>query len=1111
MSDEAVQNLSSGVCVVLVGLGLPAATTAAAPAPAWLLRAVSNPTTFSTANEENKYAVLLTNVGNAPSNGSPIVLKGTLGHGLTLQRAHDFYEDWSCTEESESSFTCEIPGPVMYGPVGVFGQADEVRVNLKVAPGVTPGTVATSTFTVSGGGASGASSTSVSSILEPSVPTPWGMQDVFSFPADVGGVLDTRAAGHPNSLTVGLDFANALNYEEFGGGKADAPIEDVKDVVVDLPVGFSGNPQAVPECPLSDLIKTLGIPATEPESNCPPASQIGTININVHGLFVQNTSDVFEEGGELIPVFNMVPERGHPAEFGTSYAGKPVMMYASVVGSGANAHVRVTVPGIPAAGVVNFEGAQLTVFGDPAAKDGGATSPAAFITNPSSCSGEPLTTMVAGDSYEDPGPVPRELDGFPNIDVTNLSEPPWVSGSTTTPATTGCEALHFNPSIAVRPETTQADAPTGVGVDVKIPQNPSSAGLATPDLKEVTVALPEGMSVSPSAAGGLQACTDEQFEASSHAPASCPAASQVGTVTATTPVLAKPLEGQVFVGSPECSPCSSADAQGGRLLRLFMQLEGPGLVLKFPGTVSVDPVTGRLTATFKELIQQPVSDVQVQMKGGPRAPLVTPQSCGTYTSTSDLTPWSAPFTLDATPSSAFAIGEGCGAQGFSPSFVAGTANPQAGAYSPFTLTFSRQDSEQDFNGLEAGLPPGLLAKLTGVPRCGEAEANAGSCSEASRIGTVTVGAGPGPDPFYVTGRVFLTGAYNGGPFGEVVEVPAVAGPFNLGTVVVRGSIRINPNTAQASVLSNPLPSILDGIPLQVKTVSVTIDRAGFTFNPTNCDALAVNGTLTSTQGSSAAVSSRFQAANCASLSFKPSFSASTQGRTSRADGASLTVRVAQKAGEANIHRVDLQLPLALPSRLATLNKACTNAQFSADPAGCPAASVIGTATAATPVLGVPLTGPAYLVSHGGAAFPDVEFVLQGEGVQVVLDGETDIRKGITYSDFETVPDAPISSFETILPEGPHSVLTANGKDLCAMSETKTVSVREHVTVRVHGGVKHFTKTVKRTVKTPRPLLMPTTIVGQNGATVKQNTHITVTECPKHKGTRSRKTSKAARK
>ncbi len=480
-------------------------------------------------------------------------------------------------------------------------------------------------------------------------------------------------------------------------------------------------------------------------------------------------------------------------------------------------------------------------------------------------------------------------------------------------------------------------------------------------------------------------------------------------------------------------------------------------------------------------------------------------------------PWSVPETSAGTPSSSFTVdwdgsGGACpGVLSFNPGFSAGTVTPLAGGFSPFTLTLSRKDREQGLLNIVVTMPPGLLGALKGVALCGEPQAAQGTCGSSSQIGTTQVAVGPGSHPLWKEGKVFLTGPYKGQPFGLSVVVPAVAGPFNLGTVVVRASIHVDPDTAVLTVSSDPFPTILDGVPLRVQTVNVTVNRPGFIFNPTDCDPRQLTATITSTQGAGANVSSAFVVGGCAGLPFKPSFSASTQGHTSRADGASLTVRVAQKAGEANIHKVDLQLPLALPSRLATLHGACTDAQFRADPAGCPAASVIGTATAVTPVLSAPLTGPAYLVSHGGTAFPDVEFVLQGEGVQVVLDGETDIKKGLTYSHFETVPDAPVSSFETVLPEGPHSVLTANGKDLCATSETKTVSVREHVTVRVHGRVKHFTKTVKRTVKTPRPLLMPTTIVGQNGAVTKQSTHIIITGCPKHKTIRHKKTSRATRK
>ena len=331
-------------------------------------------------------------------------------------------------------------------------------------------------------------------------------------------------------------------------------------------------------------------------------------------------------------------------------------------------------------------------------------------------------------------------------------------------------------------------------------------------------------------------------------------------------------------------------------------------------------------------------------------------------------------------------------------------------------------------------------------------------------------------------------------------VPAIAGPFNLGEenaipdgrpVVVRAKIEVDPHTGQVIVTSDPLPTILQHVPLDVRTVNVTINRPGFIFNPTNCSALSTTGTLSSTTGTSTPVTSAFQAANCATLPFKPTFTATTQAKTSKANGASLTVNVTQRPGEANIQKVDLQLPLALPARLTTLQKACTAAQFNTNPAGCPIASNIGTATATTPVLSAPLTGPAYLVSHGGAAFPDVEFVLQGEGIQIILDGSTDIKKGITYSRFETVPDAPISTFQTILPEGPHSALTANG-NLC--NPTKTITIHKHITTHTHGHTKHTTKTTTQT--TPQPLQIPTTITAQNGATITQNTKITTTNCPK---------------
>jgi hypothetical protein len=501
--------------------------------------------------------------------------------------------------------------------------------------------------------------------------------------------------------------------------------------------------------------------------------------------------------------------------------------------------------------------------------------------------------------------------------------------------------------------------------------------------------------------------------------------------------------------------------------------------------------------TFANSSQFPFEELKLNFFGGPTALLVTPASCGMQTTSTDLTAWSSE--VAATPSSDFAIEEGCGAPGFSPGWSTGPANRQAGAYSQYAMVLSRNDSEQDFKGSEVTFPPGLDPHVAGVPLCANAEANAGSCPSDSQIGAIVLAAGAGPHPVSLPGKIYLSGPTlpaegldnPGGPFGEVAEIPALAGPFDLGTVTVRSSIRVNRLTGQVSVASDPLPSIRDGVPLRIRSATVEINRTGFLSNQTNCEPLAIDTTLTSTLGTSAAVSSPSEATNCQSLPFKPTSTVSTQGKTSKADGASLSVKITANPGEANIRKFDAQLPLALPARLTTLNKACTETQFNANPAGCPAASDVGTATVHTPLLSAPLTGPAYFVSHGGAAFPNLEIVLQGEGITLDLVGNTDIKKGISYAKYETLPDAPFSTFEFNAPEGPYSILTANG-NLCAL--TKTVTVKEHVTVRMHGHVKHISKTVTRTE--PEALVEPTTVIGQNGAAITQNTKIAVTGCPK---------------
>jgi hypothetical protein len=876
---------------------------------------------------------------------------------------------------------------------------------------------------------------------------PFGPQSFAIGTTGVDGWPDLQAGSHPNLFSTYLEFNNDLNLISH---QAIRPVEPVDLVTTDLPLGLIADPRAAPTCSTAKLFE-------ENSPHCPLGSIVGTIAFSNEAAGGYN----FSGDGDTSPLYNRTPERGYAAEFSFTFLAHAGTIFGSLAHTPEGYVLRATVSGIPY--IAGFKGALLTFFGNPGAADGLGSNSPAFFTNPVSC-GAGGVAHLAMTSWALPGSEPAELPAA-------------------FPAMTGCDRLHFEPRLSVVPETTQRDTPSGFTVGLRVPQDEAPSGLASADLKDAVIRFPQGVSLSPGAANGLGTCpagpegigffqTEVGERGQEHlAPGHCPASSQIGKVKIVTPLLSQPLEGHLFLAAPKCggegqNACTEASATNGELFRVYLEAEGTGQVLKLEGTVAANPSTGQVSVTFDDAPEMPFGELTVTVNGGPLGSLATPQGCGSFATTSDLTPWSTPETPDATPeSNPFTIAGCPGAIPFTPGFSAGMTSAVAGAHSPFVLSFSRRDGEQDLGGIEQTLPPGLLANIAGVMQCGETQANAGSCPASSEIGTVSVDAGAGIDPYYVQGKVYLTGPYNGGPFGISVAVPAVAGPFNLGMVVVRGSIRINPNTAQATVVSNAFPSILDGVPLRVKTVDVAL-KESFTFNPTNCTKSAVTGEISSTQGASAAVSSPFAVNGCRGLLFKPSFTLSTQARTSKARGASLTVKVVPAAGQANIAKVVLQLPKQLPSRLSTLQKACTEAQFNANPAGCPAASDIGSAKALSPILSSPLEGPAYLVSHGGAAFPDVVFVLQGEGVTIDLGGKTQIKNGVTYSRFETVPDAPIGSFETVLPEGPDSVLGTNIPEKAKGSLC---------------GLK---------------LSSPTTITGQNGAVVKQTTKLNIIGCPR---------------
>jgi hypothetical protein len=1088
--------------VVLFGMFMTpvsASASAAAPAPHWNIVAEAWPTYFKQGDKHDLYTVIATNDGSMPTNET-FTVTITLPKGVKATEiveattntvvASEFYGNSSCEAVTPTSVTvtCTFtgsggrPAPELFPPAFV-----EIQVAVEVPE--TPVELVSGFATVAGGGAPSASAGDPTKISP--APVPFGLSGFSTQITGASGSPDTQAGSHPFEITTRL----ALNASSLGssGVETDKPqsYTPPKDIEVSLPPGLVGNPNAIPKC--SQALFQDGA-----YGDCPFDTQVGLVLLREDGA----------SSNEAAPVYNVEPPLGQPAELGfglSRIAHVPMFFHVRSDGDYGLTATLSDIPeidviqestlslwGVPADPAHNRQRRGLEPSGDECLSNcrSEAAPLRAFLTLPSSCStaGAAPSFGLAADAWAAPGLL--DADGSALGADGSVSSVPagWVTAEAGLPAFTGCEQLSFAPSIAVAPETTQAASPSGYTVDLRVPQSSDPSVLATPDLKDAVVTLPAGTVLSPAAADGLEGCSEAQFGLHSTALASCPAAAQVGRLKITTPLLSMPMEGQVYVGDPSCSPCSAGDAQEGDAIRLFLQAQGSGVTVKLAGAVSVNQSNGQLTTTFENNPQLPFSELELTLQGGAHAPLVNAAVCGTATATADLRPWSSPGTPDATPSSSFAI-TGCPpTMPFAPSFSAGTVDPEAGAFSSFLTTVKREDGEQDLSAINVETPKGLLGDIASVPLCGEAEANAGTCSESSKIGALTVAAGAGSEPLWLpqAGRredpVYLTGPYNGGPFGLSIVTHAEAGPFNLGDVVVRASIRINPKTAQVSVVSDPLPQSKDGIPLGLRVVNISINRPGFIFNPTDCDPLAVTGTLASTAGASASVASRFQAANCASLAFKPKLTASTRAHTSRLDGASLTVKVAMPpasspsspasssplAGEANIAKVELQLPKQLPSRLATLQKACAAAQFEANPAGCPAASVIGYAKALTPVLSVPLTGPAYLVSHGGAAFPDVEFVLQGEGVRIDLDGKTQIKGGITYSRFQSVPDAPVTSFETTLPEGEHAIL---GTDIPATA---------------HGNL------------CKQKLTVPTTITAQNGAVVKQRTKLAVTGCAKPK-------------
>jgi hypothetical protein len=615
------------------------------------------------------------------------------------------------------------------------------------------------------------------------------------------------------------------------------------------------------------------------------------------------------------------------------------------------------------------------------------------------------------------------------------------------------------------PETTQSDQPDGLTTELSLPHDPSPTGIDSSQLKTASVTLPEGMTLNPAAAAGLEACTPAQIGIGTRAPVACPSGSKIGTVALDVPDLPNgSLTGNMYLGGPPSGPITGPPY----IIYLNAESTRYDVDVRLEGLVVPDENTGRLTATFSKNPEQPFSNVKLTFNGGPLAPLANPLTCGTATTETSLSPFTG--TAAQSPASSFTVdGNGKGGACASPLPFALTQETKnqppgdAGAKTSYTLNLERGEGQQYMSQIKTVLPAGLVGLIPTVPLCGEPQASKGECSPASQIGVVGVTAGAGPTPFGFAGQVYLTGPYNGAPFGLTIETSAIAGPFDLGSgpcncVLSRGTIEVDPYTARVIATTN-LPTIVKGVPLRLRRVTVNMNRQGFLLNPTNCGVLATETTLTSTFGATQTLSSPFQVGNCGKLAFKPKLGSATSAKTSKANGASLETTINMPAGDANVRSVLVQLPKQLPSRLTTLQKACPEKTFATNYNECPPGSFVGGARANTPTLPGKLTGPAILVSHGGQAFPDLDLVMNANGVRAILVGNTNIKNGITTTNFAATPDVPVSSITVNLPTGAHSALAANG-NLCA-----------------------------------NKLVMPTTMVGQNGSTFKQNTTIKVNNCP----------------
>jgi hypothetical protein len=1033
----SLRRLISLSALALCALGLLGASQASA-APVWNLDLYHSQTHFP-AGGEGQYWVGTTNVGDTASSGVT-TLRINLPEGITRRAVVPFGGSgllgtaWKCPGKfGASSIVCTTSDsiPRHMASWGLVVIAD-------VAPGAEGSPVATAK--IEGGGALKPDTATEPAQVDSEaagfgIVAPSFVPDFFE--AD-GRSSEREAGAHPDLFTVPFDL-NTSEPDPVHRPGFTQEAETIRDLHVDTPPGFIGNPSAVGECSQAEF--TVG--------ECPRSSLVGRedllvypISGGVEEMFVLSSS-----------VYNLSHPRGVITDLAFVIAGNPVHIKVSL--DPANHYAitsevpsineslppygqRLTLWGVPADHSHDSEGcgSGLLIFtGEECATD---ATPKPFLSVPSQCESENVFRLHHYDSWQS-----KNVFG-PEIDYT-------MPG-----LVTACDKPRFEPEVEIEPTGKQANTPTGLDVHVKLAQNENPNALATPPVKRFTVKLPEGMSFSPSFADGLKSCSLAQMKLGTNEPIECPDASRIGEVTLHTPLLPKVTEGSMYLAAQGDNPFGSLFA----LYLVLHDTEERGVLLKMPGKIEVDPVTGQITTTFSDTPQFPFDELTLKFRSGPRAPLVSPPTCGTHRIGVEVASYAQPQ-KPVDVSNAYNVTEGpngtpcppdSARRPFAPKFSGGTLNPVAGAYSPFLFRLSREDQEQELSQVTTVLPPGLVAKIAGIPFCpqaaidsispaagaGAAELAHPACPAASQIGTLSAGVGAGPSPNYFAGKVYLAGPYKGAPLSLAIVSPGIAGPIDLGNVVVRAALHVDPSSTQVTAVSDPFPTILHGVLLRVRDVRLRMDRPQTTINPTNCSPMSVNGQITGVGGSLFttaddslfSASTPFQVANCASLSFKPNLAFHLFGGTHRGSHPKFKATLTMPQGGANIAAASVALPHSEFLDQGHIGTVCTRVQFAegnGNGEACPAASIYGTATAKSPLLDETLTGNVYLRSSSHE-LPDLVVALRGK-IDVNVAGTVDSVNGGIRNTFDFVPDAPVETF-TLTLAGGNKGLLVNSRDIC---------------------------------------------------------------------------------